>query len=304
MANLYDLKRFDLNLLVIFECIYQHLSISKAAEMLFITPSAVSQSLQRLRTQLNDPLFVRSGKGITPTTVATNLHQHLSKNLNQLEQTINMMGSVELEIKFVIYGPELNFTPRLADFMNALLAEPDLQIEYHDFATTSDSGENLLHYRKADIIFTTTAIHNRSLVCEKFLDVKVILVCREDHPRLGSFATLEQVLKERFTHYDVQDPWIKQYQYDTDTRWAERKFAFRSSSFISIINAIHKTDLIGLMPYSYFTMLKDSLRLKEVVLSTPLPEISIYTLYNRASLNSELFTRIIEKLLPGPSGEN
>ncbi|MGY0251008.1 LysR family transcriptional regulator, partial [Klebsiella michiganensis] len=25
-------------------------------------PSAVSQSLQRLRTQLNDPLFVRSGK--------------------------------------------------------------------------------------------------------------------------------------------------------------------------------------------------------------------------------------------------
>ena len=46
MANLYDLKKFDLNLLVIFECIYQHLSISKAAETLFITPSAVSQSLQ------------------------------------------------------------------------------------------------------------------------------------------------------------------------------------------------------------------------------------------------------------------
>ncbi|EAO3967045.1 LysR family transcriptional regulator, partial [Salmonella enterica subsp. enterica serovar Infantis] len=27
MANLYDLKKFDLNLLVIFECIYQHLRI-------------------------------------------------------------------------------------------------------------------------------------------------------------------------------------------------------------------------------------------------------------------------------------
>ncbi|VFS84906.1 HTH-type transcriptional regulator LeuO [Kluyvera cryocrescens] len=136
MANLYDLKRFDLNLLVIFECIYQHLSISKAAEMLFITPSAVSQSLQRLRTQLNDPLFVRSGKGITPTTVATNLHQHLSKNLNQLEQTINMMGSVELEKKVCDLRPRAQFYSRLADFMNALLAEPDLQIEYHDFATT------------------------------------------------------------------------------------------------------------------------------------------------------------------------
>lgn len=296
MANLYDLKRFDLNLLVIFECIYQHLSISKAAEMLFITPSAVSQSLQRLRTQLNDPLFVRSGKGISPTTVATNLHQHLSANLNQLEQTINMMGNVELEKKFVIYGPEFNFTPRLADFMNALLAEPDLQIEYHDFATTSDSGENLLHYRKADIIFTTTPIHNRSFVCEKFLDVRMLLVCREDHPRLGDFATLDDVLKERFIRYDVQDPWIKQYQYDSDTLLAERKFAFRSSSCISLINAISKTDLVGILPYSYFCMLKDSLRLKEIVLSTPLPSLSVYTLYNRASLNSQLFTRIIGKL--------
>lgn len=37
MANLYDLKKFDLNLLVIFECIYQHLSISKAAEVMLPT---------------------------------------------------------------------------------------------------------------------------------------------------------------------------------------------------------------------------------------------------------------------------
>lgn len=62
MANLYDLKKFDLNLLVIFECIYQHLSISKAAETLYITPSAVSQSLQRLRTQFNDPLLFVQAK--------------------------------------------------------------------------------------------------------------------------------------------------------------------------------------------------------------------------------------------------
>ena len=75
MANLYDLKKFDLNLLVIFECIYQHLSISKAAESLYITPSAVSQSLQRLRAQFNDPLFIRSGKGIAPTTTGLNLKQ-------------------------------------------------------------------------------------------------------------------------------------------------------------------------------------------------------------------------------------
>ncbi|MGS3087750.1 LysR family transcriptional regulator, partial [Escherichia coli] len=57
------MKKFALNLLVIFDCIYQHLSISKAAESLYIPPSVVSQSLQRLRVQLNDPLFIRSGTG-------------------------------------------------------------------------------------------------------------------------------------------------------------------------------------------------------------------------------------------------
>src|SRR5699024_12626076 len=91
-ANLYKLKKVDLNLLVIFECIYQHLSISKAAESLYITPSAVSQSLQRLRAQFNDPLFIRSGKGIAPTTTGLNLHHHLEKNLRGLEQTINIVN--------------------------------------------------------------------------------------------------------------------------------------------------------------------------------------------------------------------
>lgn len=296
MANLYDLKRFDLNLLVIFECIYQHLSISKAAEMLFITPSAVSQSLQRLRSQLNDPLFVRAGKGISPTTTAVNLHQHLSKNLNQLEQTINMMASADLDKKFIIYGPQIFSTPALANFVNALLAEPDLQIEYHDYTSINDSVENLLHYRKADIVITTSPIYNRALVCEKFYGADTVLVCREDHPRLGTHATYEEILQEKFTYYDVQDSWVRRNQYDNEGFMVERNCAFRSSSFISIINAIHQTDLIGIMPHSYFVMLKSSLRLKEITLPAPLPKVHIYVCYNRASLNSETFTRAIKNL--------
>lgn len=226
MANLYDLKRFDLNLLVIFECIYQHLSISKAAETLFITPSAVSQSLQRLRTQLNDPLFVRAGKGITPTTTAVNLHQHLSDNLNQLEQTIHMMDNSKLDKKFIIYGPQFYHSPKLAKLINSLFVEPDILTEYHDYALADDSIENLLHYRKADIIFSTSPVNNRSLICEPFLNLPTVLVCRQDHPRLGTHASLEEILKEKFTRYDVKDPGVKQFRYDTESFLAERRCTF------------------------------------------------------------------------------
>lgn len=293
MANLYDLKRFDLNLLVIFECIYQHLSISKAAETLFITPSAVSQSLQRLRTQLNDPLFVRAGKGITPTTIAVNLHQHLAENLNHIEQTIKMMDNSKLEKKFIIYGPQLFHSKKYGKLMSALLAEPDLLIEYHDFTKVDDSIENILHYRKADIIFSTTPVNNRALVCEPFMSDPTVLVCRKDHPRLGSHPTQEELLNEKFTFYDVQDPWIKQYQHTHDSFLPERKYAFYSSSLSAIINIIHQTDLIGFLTKTYFDSFKDSLQLRELTPPFQLPSAMLYIVYNRAALNIESFSRII-----------
>lgn len=153
MANLYDLKKFDLNLLVIFECIYQHLSISKAAAMLFITPSAVSQSLQRLRQQLNDPLFVRVGKGMTPTTACVNLHYHLQQNLEQLEKTINLNNRSELRKRIVIYGPPLFCSVNSHVMINQLCHQANLQIEHHNL-TTTESAEELLAYRQADLVFT------------------------------------------------------------------------------------------------------------------------------------------------------
>lgn len=132
MANLYDLKKFDLNLLIIFECIYQNLSISKAAETLYITPSAVSQSLQRLRTQFNDPLFIRSGKGITPTVTGINLHHHLEENLNSLEQTINIMHSSSLKKKFIIYSPQLLTAMNVIKLINFIMEDSSVEIEHPD----------------------------------------------------------------------------------------------------------------------------------------------------------------------------
>lgn len=40
IANISRVKGFDLNLLLIFEAIYVHKSVSKAAELLCVSPSA------------------------------------------------------------------------------------------------------------------------------------------------------------------------------------------------------------------------------------------------------------------------
>ena len=60
--RLHAIKGFDLNLLTMFESVYIHGSITKAAGILGLTPSAVSQAIGRLRDHFSDPLFVRQEK--------------------------------------------------------------------------------------------------------------------------------------------------------------------------------------------------------------------------------------------------
>ena len=61
------LRNIDLNLLTIFEAVYVHKGIVNAAKVLNLTPSAISQSIQKLRVIFPDPLFIRKGQGVTPT---------------------------------------------------------------------------------------------------------------------------------------------------------------------------------------------------------------------------------------------
>ncbi|MHB1994404.1 LysR family transcriptional regulator, partial [Escherichia coli] len=51
------LRTIDLNLLTIFEAVYVHKGIVNAAKVLNITPSAISQSINKLRALFPDPLF-------------------------------------------------------------------------------------------------------------------------------------------------------------------------------------------------------------------------------------------------------
>ncbi|GEP58175.1 LysR family transcriptional regulator [Reyranella soli] len=73
MLNEIDLARADLNLLVLFEVVLRERHVGRAADRLNLTPSAVSHGLGRLRRLLNDPLFLRTPKGVVPTARATEL---------------------------------------------------------------------------------------------------------------------------------------------------------------------------------------------------------------------------------------
>ena len=252
--------------------------------------------MQRLRGQLNDPLFIRSGKGITPTTVGTNLHLHLEQNLNQIEQTINLMHHTDIKKNFVIYCSQMVTPGYLLDPIQLLMSQENCEVEQRDILVSAESAEDLLAYRKADLIFTVAPVNNRSVVCSHFTTIPTVMICREDHPRIGTEVSVEQLYNEKFTMYQSTNTGVKEYQVRANEAFPERNIAFRSDSLSSLLSMISMSDLVGYIPLSIFETYKHALKLKSVAAPFKLPEAQIYMVYNRASLNSSVFASFIEKL--------
>lgn len=68
-----DLRRLDLNLLLVFDALYRHRSVATAAHELALSPSALSHALARLRDAIGDALFVRLGNEMQPTVRADDI---------------------------------------------------------------------------------------------------------------------------------------------------------------------------------------------------------------------------------------
>lgn len=109
MLNQIDLSRTDLNLLTLFEVVLRERHVGRAAMRLNLTPSAVSHGLKRLRLLLNDPLFLRTPKGVVPTERAAQLAEPVA---DLLARARNVIASAEAfdpaksTRRFVIAAPD------------------------------------------------------------------------------------------------------------------------------------------------------------------------------------------------------
>lgn len=87
--ELEDVYRRDLNLLVALRVLIEEGSVSKAANRLNLSQSAMSRVLGRLRVMLGDPLFTRQGQSLIPTQKALELDSELSSPLEHLRSLLS-----------------------------------------------------------------------------------------------------------------------------------------------------------------------------------------------------------------------
>lgn len=95
MPDYKAIQQLDLNLLKVFESLYTEQNMTRTAEALHLTPSAVSHAMKRLRECLNDPLFQRSQNKMLPTPACQRMAPLIIDNLTRLRQILQQWGEFE-----------------------------------------------------------------------------------------------------------------------------------------------------------------------------------------------------------------
>lgn len=88
MNTVHDLRRIDLNLLVVLDALLEERHISRAATRLAMTQPAVSHALNRLRDLIGDPLLVRVGNEMRLTAKAAALLRPLADALTHVRNVV------------------------------------------------------------------------------------------------------------------------------------------------------------------------------------------------------------------------
>src|SRR5438045_3475302 len=85
---------FTVHQLTVFRVVAQHLSYTKAAEVLYLSQPAVSQQIKTLELVLGLRLFVRRGRGIVLTPVGQEFLWHAERLLTLLAETTPVVNEI------------------------------------------------------------------------------------------------------------------------------------------------------------------------------------------------------------------
>lgn len=177
-----SLATLDLNLLLVLHTVLAERSVARAARRLHVTPSAVSNSLARLRVALGDPLITRSGRGIVPTPRAAALLPVLSRALGELDDAVHdhAFDPAKSEREFTLAVADVGQLARLPR-LAALVAKemPRVRLRVVSIDTLHALGG--LVGTAVDLVIGVgergPGIHVRPLY-----DERVLLVARSGHP--------------------------------------------------------------------------------------------------------------------------
>ncbi|WET39542.1 YbeF family transcriptional regulator [Citrobacter enshiensis] len=286
------LRNIDLNLLTIFEAVYVHKGIVNAAKILNLTPSAISQSIQKLRTIFPDPLFIRKGQGVTPTTYATHLHEYISQGLESILGALDLTGSYDKQRTITIGTTPSVGALVMPEIYKAIRARyPQLLLRNIPIS----DAENQLTQFQTDLIIDNHTYDNRAIHRHVLFTDSMELVCRQDHPLLSASLTEDTLNNAEHTLLMLEGQNLHLLRQRVQEMFPERQVSFSSYNIFTIASLIANSDVIGMMPARFYALFSHCWSLKNIPYAVLNDEKIAFSLhYNKVSLRDPILENVID----------
>jgi len=258
------MKRADLSLLVALDALLTERSVTGAAERLQLSQPATSALLARLRTRLNDPLLIRTPRGMAPTAKALRLAAPLKQLLGEIEHLLNSDQEFEpLKVETTMFMAAADYaeTVIFPALINRLRMEaPGLRLAIHplDFTAVSKQMEK----GEVDIAFLQLSTTPQHLRVQRLFEEQYVCIARRGHPRIKRRLSLEEFCQ--LGHIFVS-PSGGGFAGATDLALAKvkrrRTVAVSVPHFLAAVEFVKNSDLIAVVPRRLATLHQDALQL-------------------------------------------
>jgi len=248
MANI---KRIDLNLLIVLDALIDECNVTRAAERLGYTQPTVSGMLARLRDQFGDPLFVRTQRGLLPTPRAQALAAPLKRVLADSHSLVarDEFDPATAETTFRIASNDYMQHALLVPFVKDLRSEAP-QIRLAIAPAVIEGIEDALARGQIDLAVTIPEFAMSDLPSRLLYRERYVVAVRRQHP----LARRVPMTIERFCQYEhvLVSPTGGSFEGPTDRALARLRFKrtvrYSVPSFLLVPEILQTADLIALVP--------------------------------------------------------
>jgi len=247
-----DLRRTDLGLLVALDALLEERSVTRAAARLAVTQPTVSGMLVRLRKLFDDPLFVRTQRGLLPTPRAQALAPHLRQWLTEARALVagDTFDPGSALLTASLSANDYIQSALIVPFLERLRAvAPNVRLAVRPAQTVHVS--EMLANGDLDLSITTTpGITSFDLPSRPLYEERYICAIRKRHPLSGRGAvTLDQFCS--YPHVLVS-PNEGRFVGPTDQALAKlgrtRRVVLSVPGFLILPDILQTGDLIAVVP--------------------------------------------------------
>jgi DNA-binding transcriptional LysR family regulator len=191
-------KNLDLNLLVALDLLLTECNVSRAAEKMHITQSAMSNALGRLRDYFGDDLLVTVGRKMELTPRAELLREPVRDILVRIESSVTAMPEFDpatSDRTFRIFVSDYTMVTLVPAFMR-MIAPYEYPVRF-EFLPQSDQAHRVLERGEADLLIIPREYASKDHPVEVLYEEDFVCIADAEHPRLGEKLNRETFCRER-----------------------------------------------------------------------------------------------------------